>query len=89
MDSPDLPRAFEEEATHAMPWDPVEIVFATPERKESQLKQSFSATLKVMAQSEETLTVLAKGLQPHDDRPAVRPEKLVSLEGYGSIVSVP
>jgi hypothetical protein len=57
-----------------------QVVVATAQRKTKQIDETFFASGQMTTQAQQPLTVLAKSIESHGYRPAIRPQDLISFE---------
>src|SRR5438105_3228307 len=58
-------------------------------REAEHLDEALAAPLEMAPQAEETLTVVAEGIEADGNRPAIRPEELIPFIGDAVLAPVP
>jgi hypothetical protein len=81
--------ALQEKAAHAVAGQPDEVVFAPSPRVDGELHEALAVARQLAAQSEQPLTLPAKGVKPNAQGASVRPEDFIALKGNFLVQPVP
>ena len=80
--------AAQAESTHSMAGQPGHPLLATGEGNKNHVDQSLLATGQALSQAEQTLPLLAEGIEANAQVVAVGPENFVPLEGNLVVLAV-